>query len=52
LDAISVSVSAHSSAAPYPQRAVYKGWGNVNDAANFECRTSPTSLKWLNLHLP
>jgi hypothetical protein len=23
---------------PYPQRAVYQGWGNVNDAANFECR--------------
>jgi feruloyl esterase len=23
---------------PYPQRAVYKRSGNVNDAANFECR--------------
>jgi Tannase and feruloyl esterase len=23
---------------PYPQRAVYRGWGNVNDAAYFECR--------------
>jgi Tannase and feruloyl esterase len=22
----------------YPQRAVYKGWGDVNNAANFECR--------------
>jgi Tannase and feruloyl esterase len=23
---------------PYPQRAVYKGSGDVNDAANFQCR--------------
>jgi Tannase and feruloyl esterase len=26
---------------PYPQRAVYKGSGYVNDAANFECRGKP-----------
>jgi hypothetical protein len=23
---------------PYPERAVYKGSGNTDDAANFECR--------------
>ncbi len=24
---------------PYPQRAVYKGVGSSDDAANFDCRT-------------
>ena len=26
---------------PYPQVAVYKGQGDTNDAANFECRAAP-----------
>jgi feruloyl esterase len=34
---------------PYPQRAVYRGWGNVNDAANFECRRRGSSSKPLPL---
>jgi feruloyl esterase len=23
---------------PYPQRAVYKGTGSINDAANYTCK--------------
>jgi feruloyl esterase len=30
---------------PYPQRAVYKGWGDVNDAANFECREGIAQIR-------
>jgi len=27
---------------PYPRVAVYKGKGDINDMANFECRTAPS----------